>query len=783
MCCPGCQAVASAIVDGGLERFYQYRSNTLEKPEQDAKRASLAYFDLPEIQEDFVYQLEDGSISASFTVKGITCSACAWLIENYLTKISGVDTVIVNVSSHRLTITWKQDVIKLSELLYKLDNIGYEARPANDTEQEKQREQENKQFLLRLGIAGLAMMQAGMVAIGLYAGDFYGIENQWQQLLRWVSLLLVTPVVFYSAKPFFSAAWRSIKIRHLVMDVPVSIAIALAYSASVWATISGSGEVYFDSVAMFTFFLLLGRYLEMRVRHRNDSTSFQFSQLIPAVATQFVEDGEKLVPVKSLQVNNIIRVDSGSNIPCDGEIIDGRSDIIEAVLTGEQKPVTKTIGAKVSAGTVNVSNPLKIKIRAVGNRTRLANILNLADTSFTEKPIQAAIADRLSGWFVAAVLLIAVTVGVIWWQIAPEKALWVVLSVLVVTCPCALSLATPAALTVATSSLRHKGLLIRKSHVLETLAKITDCVFDKTGTLTLGNMEINSVRLGSNARTKNALTDHETVLSYCAGLEAGSPHPVAKAFINASNNPTPFTNIQHFVGEGVTGYFKDKRYALGKPEFVSRIFSNVSLSDRNFSGVVLADQNQAIAQFQLGDAIRQGAPQAIQTINKSGIQVTLLSGDHNTNVESLAHSLSINHWQGEASPEEKLNTIQNLQKQDKIVLMVGDGINDVPVLSAADVSVAMGDAADFAQINADSILVSGNLSTIALAIQTARRCKRIIQQNLSWALLYNITALPLACAGLVPPWAAAIGMSGSSLIVVVNALRLSNTPNTEHQTN
>ena len=768
MCCPGCQAVAMAIIDGGLQGFYKYRSATAEKPDRNNK--SLDHYDLAAVQEEFVKVGDTGNYIATLSIKGITCSACAWLIEKFLLDVQGVVNVQVNVSTHRCVLEWNPQEVKLSSLLSALDAIGYQARPSSDEQFLLQREKENKAALLRMGLAGLAMMQTGMVAISLYAGDFYGIEYRWQSLLRWVSFLLVTPVVFYSAKPFFVAAWRSLRLRHLVMDVPVALAIALAYSASIWATVSGSGNVYFDSVAMFTFFLLLGRYLEMRVRHRNDNLATGFNSLIPPVATRVSPDGDLVVPVKSLACGDRVRVGSGDTIPCDGIVVQGTSAVIEAVLTGEQKPASKMIGSAVSAGTVNVANPLAITVTAVGKQTRLAAILSLADSAALEKPKQAQLADRLSAIFVTTVLAVAIVVGVVWWFVNPAKIIWVVLSVLVVTCPCALSLATPAALTVATGVLRRRGLLIRKSHVLETLAKVNHCVLDKTGTLTLGQMKIVKVTPLSNI-------DAETVLSLAAGLEKGSAHPIAKAFAKVTSPVSNFRQITVSPGEAVCGNFQGHTYAIGKPAFVlactdTLLAGKTLAEDYAENSLLFARDRELLAWITLTDDVRPGAGELVRALQSMSISMELLSGDNPRAVATLASTVGINTWQAGATPTQKLKHLQTLQAQGKCVLMVGDGINDIPVLSASDVSVAMGDAADLTRLHADSILVSGNLNALSFACDLAHRTRQVIRQNLTWALLYNSAALPLACLGLIPPWAAAIGMSGSSLLVVINALRL-----------
>lgn len=770
MCCPGCQAVAGAIIDGGLQRFYQYRSRFSDRPGASPQDPGdpLASYDLPEVQEDFVQRLPGGDLSTELSVTGITCSACAWLIEHHLGKIPGVLSVAVNVSNHRCRVRWDGERTRFSNILAAFEEVGYEARPSGDMAAEKKLSREARLFLLRLGVAGLGMMQAGHAAIGLYAGAYSGIDPEWVAILRWVSLLVTTPVVFFSAQPFFAAAWRSLKVRYLVMDVPVSLAIALAYAASLWATVTMSGEVYFDSVSMFTFLLLLGRYLEMRVRHRNQYFSGGLARLIPPVATRIGSDGaDQLVPVKGLVAGDRIRVASGATLPCDGEVARGRSSVVEAALTGEQSPVAKVVGSVVSAGTVNLDNPLEVIVSRTGATTRLGTILDMVSAAEAEKPHRAVVADRVASWFVAAVLVVSMVVATAWWFIDPSRALWVTLSVLVVTCPCALALATPTALTVATGELRRRGFLIRKGHVLETLATIDHCVFDKTGTLTLGNMRISAV-------IPLADTDEAGILALAAALEKGSSHPIARAF-SAITGPLPAVDkVQMVVGQGVSAICQGLHYRLGKPDFVVESFGFTAPQPPREQGLwlVLASERELLGWIHLEDELRPGAASAVQQLQRQGVSVELLSGDRPAAAASMAQRLGIPRWNGGASPESKLAHIRHLQSSGEGVMMVGDGINDVPVLSGADVSVAMGDAVDITRLHADALLVSGNLDTLASAISLARKTRAVIRQNHAWALGYNLLALPLAAAGMIAPWLAAIGMSLSSLLVVLNALRL-----------
>ncbi len=583
MCCLGCQAVASAIVDGGLEKFYQYRSANSARSD-DSKDNDFSAYDLPEVQADLVFVDALGLATIELGISGISCAACAWLIEHHLLKLPGVRKVAVNVSRQRCRIQWQKDQLLLSQLLAAFIDIGYRAHPGRETNKLEHIERDQKGYLLRLGVAGIGMMQAGMLAIALYAGAFQGMDEHWQNLLRWVSMLVATPVVAYSAQPFFKGAWRSLLNfnqslpwhMHLTMDVPVALAIGLAYGASVWGTVAATGEVYFDAVSMLTFFLLLGRFLEMRVRYRNELVAGEVTHLIPLSVSRWTDhDGEQLeqVPVKSLCIGDVIQVGEGECLAVDGIVLEGQSPVIEAVLSGEQDPIAKGPGDAVSAGTVNTTNSLKIKVGAVGQYTRLAAIIDMLDGVTAEKPRQLALADRLAAGFIGFVLLLSIAVFSVWWLHDAERALWVTLSVLVVTCPCALSLATPVVLAAATGGLQRQGFLVRSSHVLETLSKVTRVVLDKTGTLTTGKLEIDNVLLYAEEDS----ADISSVLDIAAALEQGCRHPIASAFKPLASkerqNTRQAEQLNYQVGAGVSGLIDGQRYALGKPAFIDECFS------------------------------------------------------------------------------------------------------------------------------------------------------------------------------------------------------------------
>lgn len=770
MCCPGCQAVAMAIVDGGLENFYQFRTannDRLELTGQASPRWDI--YDLPEVQAEFVIPFDDKLKQANLLLEGISCAACGWLIETHLKKNPAIQSVTVNLSTHRCAIVWDAQY-PLSSIFKSLVAIGYLPRPATDDQQQQLIKKENRIALFRIGVAGFGTMQAMMVAVGMYTGatDF------WLDFLRWLSMLVATPVVFFSAWPFFQSAWRSVQMRHLVMDVPVALAIGLAYSASVWATISGTGEVYFESVSMFTLFLLVGRYVELRARHRNRLAFGNLAQLMPLTACCVREENgcevEQSMPIKTLQLGDLILVKAGETFPCDGRVLAGESAVVEALLTGESRPISKKPGDTVIAGTLNNHSPLKVEVTALGAATQLSAIERLATQAADEKPQQVLAADRIARFFIARLLIVCSAVFAFWLWYRPEQALWVTLSVLVVTCPCALALAMPAALSAATANLRKRGFLVARGHVIEALNGVNRVIFDKTGTLTKGKFAVEQVKLFSGVDISD-----DQVLGFAAALEAGSNHPLAAAF-QRWQDKYKAEDVKQITAAGVEGRIEGMTYRLGTAEFAAEFLpdakASLALPDALRTWLLLANEQIPLAWISLVDEVRPDAAILIQRLKARGISVELLSGDQSGAVAQLAQQLGIDDYIAGAKPGDKLSHLSQRQAAGDKVLMIGDGINDVPVLAGADVSVAMASASDLAQTRADSVLLNDRIEVIADALEIAQRTKSVITQNLRFSLVYNLLALPLAAAGMIPPWLAAIGMTASSLIVIFNALRL-----------
>lgn len=764
-CCPACRAVTQTIIGSGFDRFYDHRGSTEFAPASD-KQLELELYDSEAIQKSFVRQQAEGTQEASLVIGGINCAACVWLLEKHLDAQPGVIQFQVNLTNHRARLKWDPTRVKLSELFSRILSIGYIPHPYHPNKEEALFDQEKKRAIRRLGVAGIGMMQVMMMAAALYLSDSDTMTATMENFIRWTSLIVATPVVLYSARPFFEAAIRDIRVRHLSMDVPVSIAIGGAYIASIWATLTRTGEVYFDSVSMFTFFLLIGRFFEMQARHRTGIAGNALANLLPASAIRLTDQGEELIPASELKTGDRVLVKPGHTVPADGILLTDHTNVDESALTGEPLPVHHIKGDALVGGTLNLEQSIEVEITATGDMSRISAILDLLDRAQSDKPRVAKVADTVASYFVVAVLITASLVSTYWWFVSPEDALWVTLSVLVVTCPCALSLATPTALTAALGTLRQKGLLVTRGHVLESLAQISLVAFDKTGTLTTGKLTLRE--------TKVLAKDYSEIQcqEIAAALESRSEHPIAAAFSPYFKRAPESTH--NLVGQGIEGVISSITYRLGKPEFTAQIAQGEILPRPSEEGLwlQLSSAKQAICWFLIDDQLRPEAAKTLADLKALGLKTLMLTGDHQSNAERMGAQLGIDHIESDLTPEVKLEQVKALQNNGEQVLMVGDGINDIPVLSGAQTSIAMSSATDLAKTSADAVLINSDLRNLVMAVKLARRTRQIIRQNISWALIYNLTALPLAATGQIAPWMAAIGMSASSLVVVANALRL-----------
>ncbi len=764
MCCPGCQAVAQTILECGLASYYEHRTAPGIKGELvPSELAALTHYDLAEVQQEFV--TETGTLrEIQLSVEGLTCAACAWLIERHLMGLPGLHYVNVNTTTHRARIKWDPDKLSLSDILKGFAKIGYRAYPFQTHSQEALYAREVRSYMFRMALAGLGSMQVMMCAVALYMDLFISVEEEFMIYFKWISLLLSTPIMIYSAQPFYAGAWRSLRQGHLSMDVSVSLALIGAFVASIWATVFNTGEVYYDSITMFVFFLLLGRLLELRARRKASESSSNLARLVPIMATRIDADGEHEVAAKTLRVGDRVRVLAGATLPADGIITLGQASLNEAMLTGEQLPLLKQAGDPVFAGTINTDAPLLIRVSHPIEESRLAQIMRLQDHALDDKPAIAQLADVLSRHFILVLLLIAAGVWTFWHFHAPERAFWVTLSVLVATCPCALSLATPTALTSATAHLTRSGILLRRGHVLDVLTRANRIVMDKTGTLTTGNISLVAIQ-------PLAGLGEDECLAIARALEAYSEHPIARAFRckGAEDVMLPASEVTPVIGHGIQGRIAGKHYRIGSPRWLA-------LADEQEAtqglAIYLADETGPLARFTLADTVRADAGALIQAFKAAGLQTTILTGDSSPQADAVARELGVDELVKGVTPDGKLAYLKAREAAGDISIMVGDGINDAPVLAGAHASFAMAGGTDLAKNSADAILLADDLSRLLTARALALRTRRIIQENFAWSIGYNLLVLPLAASGWLPPYLAAAGMSLSSLIVVTNSMRL-----------
>ena len=801
MCCIGCQAVAQTIVDNNLTQYYQFRTEPAQKgteliPEelktQQLQKNKL--LDEEVLQSEFIFQDKD-SKEAILTVEGISCAACAWLIEMQLSKLEGIDKITVNATTQRATVKWQDSILQLSEILNAIEHIGYQALPFKANEVEQRNKAISKVFIKRLGISGILMMQIMMIAVGLYFGAFSDMAEHNKVYMRWVSFILAVPIVSYGAFPFYIGAINALKLKRLTMDVPVSIAIVLAFSASAWATITEQGEVYFESVSMFTFLLLIGKFLEFRARSHAAQVSANLLKLMPMTATRIGRNScelresscedikvsdelrnsseEELVAAKQLVKGDIVLIKPGEVIPADGSIISGCSQVNEAMLSGEQTPVAKAADDIVFAGTINGDGNLNVLVKKPSSQSFLSQLIRLSEQSQAHKPKLAQFSDKVAQYFVAIILITAIGTAIYWQQHLPEEAFWITLSVLVATCPCALSLATPTALTCATTRLNRVGIMIKSAHVMETMPNIDCFAFDKTGTLTTGEFVIEKINISDNQYSE------KQILAIAAALESHSEHPLAKPFTQHRDFNLTTKTVTVQSGLGISGIVNGQHYKIGKaswlltPKDTSKETPKEHEKSKSLmsASCVLVSQSKLIAAFYLGDKVRDDAKALIDNLNVNH-QILMLSGDNQSACEAVGQTLSISQCYGNLSATDKMTAIKKQQEKNATIAMIGDGVNDSPVFGAAHVSMAMGCGADIAKCGADVILLNNKLSSISTLNHISIKTKRIIFQNYLWAFSYNAIVLPLAVSGFITPYMAVIGMSLSSILVISNSLRL-----------
>lgn len=774
MCCAGCAAVAEAIAGGGLDAFYAHRDALPETAPEGAGR-DLSAYDLPEVQADFVRTVAHPACvdarEALLIIEGIRCAACVWLNEQHVGRLPGVLALDINYATRRARVVWDPTRVQLSAILQAVADIGYEAWPNDRAHAESLARSERRDALWRLAVAGLGMMQVMMYAWPEYTAGDAELPGSIAALMRWASLVLTAPVVCYSAAPFFSRALRDLAAKRVGMDLPVALGIGSAFVASLWATVTHSGVVYFDSVTMFVFLLLGGRYLEMLARQRAVRGVEELARVMPALARRFTAwpgSATEAVPVARLAAGDHVAVAAGEVFPADGRLVDGRSEVDESLLTGESRPQARAPGDRVVGGSLNIASPVVLAVEQVGEATRLAAIRRLIGRASASRPAVVQFADRVAVHFVKALIVLALLTAGVWLWLDPSQALPVFVAVLVVSCPCALSLATPAALTVGTGVLSRGGLLVTRPHAIETLARVTHVVFDKTGTLTTGDMSVQTVEpLGE--------CSGDDARRFAAALEGPSTHPIARALRAAAPGALPaVSELAAETGQGVEGRIAGQRLRLGRADYVCALSGAAQPQPPEglVTPVWLGDEGGLLARFDLTDTLRPGAHELVARLRERGIEISLLSGDAPAPVAALAGELGIADAHARMTPEGKRAHIEALQQRGAVVAMLGDGVNDAPVLAQAQVSVAMGSGTELARAQGDLVLLSDRFDALTRGLDSAQATLAVVRQNLRWAFAYNLLAIPPAMLGWITPWMAGVGMSLSSLMVVLNALRL-----------
>ena len=858
-CCHACEAVAHIISAHHLEQYYQVRDRPAPRPEHPYDPAHWQAYDLPEIAAQYTYKDGDDQ-EIHLYIDGLHCAACTWLISHALQDAHGINHTRINLGTGRAEIRWRDT--PLSAILATIASLGYTPNLHTPDEEDNKQRRERNHDLLRLIVAGLGMMQVMMFATGLYTGAWHGIDHEYEQLLRWISLLCSAPVMLYAGYPYLKNAWLGLRHRQPNMDLPIALACAGAWLASLYHTLIGRGEIYYDGVTMFIFFISISRYLEAHTRRRARHNQQHFARLLPDAVYKYNDRGEtQLVPLPTIQPGDHIRVLPTHTIPVDGEITGGASRIDENMLTGESTPQYKTSGDRVHAGSTNLQSPLDIRVTQTGQQTTLAAIRRISARAEQHRSPQIDRNEALAQHTVLAVLVLAAAGYLLWQWIDPARAFDIALAILVATCPCALSLATPTVLTAALNHAHKHHILIKNSNTLDRLTHIRRILFDKTGTLTQGKYQL---------QNSDYHGEPQRLLAIAKTLETHSTHPIAWYYSQQPVANVAMDNIEQHSGKGISGDYDGSRWHIGSAVYMqengveippadlppppvgegrggvyphtadadtttdagwplmadknnvghkyptyeennplpceagegwgggvekSRMATTdnkavpcdpkltpprpslteggSALTDANTTHVYLAENRELRAHYQLGDPERDNLAATLARL-QAHYHLAIASGDRADNVARLAARYGIADWHGGLDPAAKLALLE--ANDPEHTLMIGDGINDAPVLARASVSVAVGRANPLSQTHADIVLLKNGPEALPYLLELAARSRRITRQNLIWATVYNLIILPLAISGYLTPWIAALGMSTSSLLVIANALRIHRTP-------
>ncbi len=785
MCCVGCEAVASMIIDNGLDDFYRHRTGYSTKP-MDAVPALSS----PRIGPVIADNAQAAPVVLYLT--NLTCAACVWLAENTLRRVAGMHDVQVNFTTHSVRL--RADRAGTEICIGALRRVGLHAERADDAGRDDSRLRSRRKQLIYLGVAGLSMMQVMMLTVPLYFASADDISIDARHLMGWAAWLMTLPALLFSARPIFVAAWRGLSVAHVGMDLPVAIALLLTFLASSWSLLAQQGHLYFDAITMFVFLLLGARWIESTTRDRAVARIERMANPRPVIVSRLIDfprrEASERVDSKALEKGEIIAIEQGAVIPADGMILRGDSEVDEALMTGESKPVPKNVGDTVVGGTVNMTGSLVVRVTAVGKQSVLAQLARLVDSGLLARPAFHGMTEKVARYLAPGTVLLALCGALVWLVLDPAKSLDVAVAVLVITCPCAFALAAPTASAAALGAMAERGLLVVRGHVLETLATATDVVFDKTGTITTGDWQLVEIRCVTG--------EPDSCLAICGALESGAIHPVARAVqrevsartncnqADGTNSATPqmvATTLSHAPGAGVEGMIGGEYYRFGTMTFAlgdeQATMIDAGLDNKTLAllSVKRAGHWTHLATLVFDDAVRPNAVNTIAALEADGLDVHMLSGDRTDVVNAVASACGLDAGRVRASQSaaDKRDYILALQAQGRRVVAIGDGMNDAPMLAAADAGIGLASGASLTRLSSDAVLDEGKQQLfICIGDAFARAGKTLVitRQNLGWAFAYNAVALPLAFCALVTPFIAAVGMAASSLVVVINASRL-----------
>jgi Cu+-exporting ATPase len=762
-CCKGCQGVYHLLHSEGLDSFYEKAKDTKLDP-VSVDLSDLERFDLEGFTKKYVKSI-DGYSQVSLIIDGIHCSACVWLNEKVLHQSDGIIEAEINFTTHKAKIVWDDEVLKLSDIIKKIRSIGYNAYPYDSSIQEQKANKDRKDYYIKLLVGIFATMNVMWLAIAQYAGYFTGMRSDIKEILQWAQFILATPTLFFTGWVYFKGAYFGLKNRFINMDFLVATGATLAYLYSIYAMITGRGETYFESVIMIITFVFVGKYLEILSKKKAVDTLDSMRSSLPTEVTLIYGDEKSIVGVDDVKVGDIIELKAGDKVVIDGSIVMGEGSFDESSLTGESKPIFKSCGDFITSGTINLDALIRYRVTKVYGDSMLANIVSLLENSLSKKPKIEKIANEISGYFSVTILLISIATFIGWYYYGGsfERALIVAISVIVIACPCALGLATPMATLVGLSKGAKRGILFKEAGFLETFAKSDVIFLDKTGTLTKGRPKVikHSVK-----------TSYDLNLLY--SLTKSSTHPISRGiyeYLEAHHSDLKIYDLEDvktIQAKGLSAEFEGKMLLGGS----KALFEDLKDLDEDGSIFIFSINGKIVDLFVLEDSIKDGAREVVKELKKSGLEVVMLTGDNEKVASKVAKEVAIDKFRSNLYPQDKLKIVDDYHDMGKMVVMVGDGINDALALSKSDIAIAMGSGSDVSIDVSDVVLLDDDIKSLAVAYRLSKKTYTNIKQNLSISLIYNLVTIPLAVSGLVIPLIAALSMSLSSLIVVANALRI-----------